>query len=308
MPSAAVTGANSRRPCRTAPPRGERTPSYGEITALKQELAQQRAMAKPRQPAADVPSGLGTEALQAASTKASPGVVGSRPALRRLVEDERMENLRKKCLKGLLHRPSMHSEFCRCCDQCRAQLQAWEQHFFKYRVEHPHPTMGCDWRTLAEEACHLRDVLARLRDVLGPRSDQIWSAHLRRGPVFKDARFQPFLDKVDYASAMNTMGAAIGFLHAVYHCFLSMDEEHRSDVRRLPKIARPGAPEAPRRFFMDYMSDRYCNAVVADLTVIAFDLDDLGAGDGARTAQDACRHKLSENWPRTAGHFFTIRI
>lgn len=47
-----------------------------KVTVLEQALAQQVTTAKPRQQAADVPSGLGMEALQAASTKASPGVVG----------------------------------------------------------------------------------------------------------------------------------------------------------------------------------------------------------------------------------------
>ena len=186
------------------------------------------------------------------------------------------------------------------------RLERWEQHFFKHWVKHPHPTMGYDWLTLAGWACDLRDVLAGLRDVLGPRSDEMWSRHLRRGPGFKDARFQPFLNKADYArepaiavcsasvmprpplSRLRTsrclagpdrprakgpsMGAAIGVLHVLYHCFLSIDAEHRSDLS-LPKIARPDALKSLRLFFIDFMSDRYCNDLVAELTTVAFDRD-----------------------------------
>jgi hypothetical protein len=137
--------------------------------------------------------------------------------------------------------------------------------------------------TRLADPCDLRNVLARLQYVLGPRSDEMLSRYLRRGPAFKDARFQPFLDKADYAPAMNTMGAAIGFLHALYHCFLSIDAEHQSFIRNeLPVVARPDNSEAPRRFFMDYMSDQFegallpslLDAEVADLTNVVFDLRD----------------------------------
>jgi hypothetical protein len=301
-----------------------------KVTMLEQALAQQGATPKPRQQAADVPSGLGMEAQQAASTKASPGVVGigldaleaaktkppplqiqpwvpeeerqaiketwespffdfdehTRARVRRLVEDERMEDLWKNLPEGAfslaiyalgifpLLRPPPQSKRGEPLRRWEQRLQRWEEHFFKYWVKHPHPTMGYDLRTLAGWACDLRDALVRWRDMLGPRSNEILSAHLRRGPVFKDARLQPFLDKADYTSAKNTVDVAIGWLDALYHCFLSIDEQHRSEVRRLPKIAHPDDREAPRRFFMDFMSDRYCcNAVVADLTAIAFDRD-----------------------------------
>lgn len=68
------------------------------------------------------------------------------------------------------------------------------------------------------------------------------------------------------------MGAAIGVLHVLYHCFLSIDAEHRSDLS-LPKIARPDALKSLRLFFIDFMSDRYCNDLVAELTTVAFDRD-----------------------------------
>ena len=109
-------------------------------------------------------AGLGVEALQAASTKASIGLVGvgieeeaattepsrlliplsfpkeerqaieemwksplfdfdesTRPAVRRLVTDRRMRDLRKKLPEGLFRRPSMHSVFFPYCDENRRQ-------------------------------------------------------------------------------------------------------------------------------------------------------------------------------------------
>jgi hypothetical protein len=139
--------------------RQENTALRQKITVLEQELAQQRATAKPRQQAAHVPSGLGMEALQAASTKASSGVVGigldaleaaktnapplqrqaieetwesplfdfdknTRKALRRLVEDERMEDLREKLPEGATPSPSMHSVFFPYCDENHHQESA----------------------------------------------------------------------------------------------------------------------------------------------------------------------------------------
>jgi hypothetical protein len=221
----------------------------------------------------------------------------ARKALKRLVTDDRMRDLRKKLPEGAiasaiyalgifpLLRPKPPSRKRAARQRRERDLQRWEQHCFKHWVKHPHPTMAYDWLTLARWACDLRDVLARLRDLLGPRSDEAWSRHWRRGPVFKDARFQPFLDEADHARkpAMNTMGAAISFLHALYHCFLSIDAEHRSHLKRLPKIARWDDPQAPRRFFMDYMSDTMEKALrpslleagVAELTAVAFGLDDL---------------------------------
>ena len=78
-------------------------------------------------------------------------------------------------------------------------------------------------------------------------------------------------------------GRGLSFLHALYHCFLSIDAEHRSDLKRLPKVARWDDPQAPQRFFMDFMSDtmqkplgRHCNAKVAALARVAFNRDDLG--------------------------------
>jgi len=173
-------------------------------------------------------------------------------------------------------------------------LQRYERYFFKYWVRHPHPTMGYEWPTLAGWACDLREVLFRLHHSLAPRSDEIWSHHWRRGPDFKDARFQQFLDKADYARdpAMSTMGAAISFLDALYRCILSIGEEDLEIIERLPKV-RLDHPRTPRRFFMDYMSDTMeklygpggsqlfknavaRNAVVADLTAVAFKLDEFG--------------------------------
>jgi hypothetical protein len=141
-------------------------------------------------------------------------------------------------------------------------------------------------------------VLYTLRDALGPKGDEEWSPHWRRGPLFKDARFQPFLDKADYARdpAMSTMGAAISFLHTLYQCLLSIDGELRSDVKRSPQVVRwarrtPGPtalgkleadPRARQRVFAQIMSDKMrelCGRphrdVVAVLVRVAFKVDDV---------------------------------
>jgi hypothetical protein len=180
----------------------------------------------------------------------------------------------------------------------REALQRYQQHLDKLWINHPHPTGGYDWPTLAGWAYDLRDVLYTLRDVLGPTGDERWSPHWRRGPLFKEARFQPFLDRADYARdpAMSTMGAAISFLHALYHCLLSIDAELRSDVKRSPQVVRwarrtsgPAAlgklaadPGAPRRFFAQIMADKMrelCGRprhdVVAALVRVAFKVDDV---------------------------------
>jgi hypothetical protein len=58
-----------------------------------------------------------------------------------------------------------------------------------------------------------------------------------------------------------------------------MDEEHRSDVKRFPKLTRWDHPKTLQRFFMDVMCDtmkklrgRYCDAEVADLSNVMFGL------------------------------------
>jgi hypothetical protein len=306
-----------------------------QITALKQELAQQRAS-------------LLMEALRAARNKASIGVVGvgieekgatieaprppipawvrrretlwqaieetlklptidenTRAARERLVTDDRMEGICKKLPEGVAEiiiplaiwtvgiLPLLRSKPQSTKHNRKRYEQYWqryEQYFFKHWVKHPHPTMGYDWSTCAGWACDLRDVLASLWDLHGPRSNEKWSPHWRHGPVFKETRFQPFLDELDHAldPAMSSMVAAISFLHTLYHCFLWLDAEHRLYIKRLPKVPRPDSPQTPRRFFMDYMSDtmkKLCgpgesqllkNTVVADLTAVAFDLDGFG--------------------------------
>jgi hypothetical protein len=92
---------------------------------------------------------------------------------------------------------------------------------------------------------------------------------------------------------MNTTGAAIRFLDALFRCFLSIDAEHRSDLKRLPKPPRGDDRQALQRFFMNFMSDtmkelcgRHYHTVVAALTAVAFpDLDP----PGPETVRERCR-------------------
>jgi hypothetical protein len=206
-----------------------------KVTMLEQALAQQGATPKPRQQAADVPSGLGMEALQAASTKASPGVVGigldaleaaktkppplqiqpwvpeeerqaiketwespffdfdenTRARVRRLVEDERMEDLWKNLPEGAfssaiyalgifpLLRPPPQSKRGEPLRRWEQRLQRWEEHFFKYWVKHPHPTMDttcgpslggpviCEMRSSDGEICSAREATKYCRLICG---------------------------------------------------------------------------------------------------------------------------------------------
>jgi hypothetical protein len=151
----------------------------------------------------------------------------------------------------------------------RGALQRYQQHFDKLWINHPHPTMGFEYSTLAGWACDLRDVLVRLHYVLDPRSDEEWLPHWRGDPLYKkDFLVQPFLDKAeDYARdpAMSTMGAAISFLHNLFRCFVRIDAERLSDVWRFPLLVRWGRlseltqayesdPRARQRSFAQIMS------------------------------------------------------
>jgi hypothetical protein len=177
----------------------------------------------------------------------------------------------------------------------REALQRYQQHLDKLWINHPHPTMGYDYSTLAGWACELRDVLYRLH-MLGPdKADEEWSPHWRRGPVYKDARFQPFLDKADYARdpAMNTMGAAISFLHNLFHCFGRIADEEQTGVKRFPQLVRwdrlselaqayEPDPRARQRFFariMSYRMQELCSRprrdIVAVLVCVAFEVEDV---------------------------------
>lgn len=302
-----------------------------EVTVLREELARQRAAAKKItiKQADKAPTSVVMEALLAARTKASIGVVSIgieeqtvtteepqiqpwfseeeqqaikeawkspfygfdkdlRAALKRLATDDRMGDLRKKLPDGAillaidvlgifpLARLQPKPGASRKAQQKWEQdLQSWEEHCFKHWVKHPNPTMGYDLGTLAEYACVLRDVFARLRYVR-PDADELLARHLRRGPLFKDTRYE-----ADYARgpAIDTIGAVISSLHAVYQCIFSMGEEYQSDDKLLPKAAhyRWDHPKTPQRFFMDLMSglmkklyDHYHDEEVADLTNVMF--------------------------------------
>jgi hypothetical protein len=184
-------------------------------------------------------------------------------------------------------------------------LQRYQHYLDKLWINHPHPTMGFEYSTLAGWAGDLRNVLARLQNLLGQRSDEEWSFHWRRGPVYKDVLFQPFLDKANYAQdpAMSTMGAAISFLHNLFHCFVRIDDEQRSGVKRFPRLVRwdrlselaqayESDPRARQRFFAQIMSARIqelCDHprrdVVAVLVCVAFKVDNVTTN----TVREWCR-------------------
>jgi hypothetical protein len=130
----------------------------------------------------------------------------------------------------------------------------------------PAPDRGVDWLTCANWACDLRDVLARLRDVLDPTSDEA-----------------------------NSMGAAIRFLDALFQWTLSVNAKQGSDVKRYPRIVRTD-DLAPQRFFARFMSEEMrwidglpCGPprhdVVAVLVCVAFKMK----GVETKTVREWCR-------------------
>jgi hypothetical protein len=135
-------------------------------------------------------------------------------------------------------------------------------------IKHQHPTLGHDWRTCANWAYDLRVVLASLRDVLDPTSDEA-----------------------------NSIGAAIRFLDALSQYFRSIYAKHLADVNRFPRIARTD-DRARQRFFARFMSGemRWVNGlplgpprcdVVAVLVCVAFDVEDVETD----TVQEWCRSR-----------------
>jgi hypothetical protein len=100
--------------------------------------------------------------------------------------------------------------------------------------------------------------------VLAPFGDDEWSRYWRGDP------------------AMNSMGAAISVLGALEHCFIAINDEHRSDVKRFPLVFGPrlGIRERRPRFFARLMSDkmrelrgRPRNDVVAALVGVVFKVE-----------------------------------
>jgi hypothetical protein len=288
-----------------------------KVTMLKQELAQQRAMAK---------EGLRMKALKAAPIKLNGGVVGFhdanlefhealclpshplpilswvleeaqpaieelwkaalpdkevRTALERLATDRRMRGVWQKLrdVEGVaqiiplaieaftmfaLLRPPPQSKR-------REAWQRYQQHLDKLWINHPHPTRGL--LTCAAAATDLRYALESLRTVLAPIGDELWSRYWRGD------------------SAMNSMGAAIGFLTALQGCFITIDDKQRSVVKRFPSITR-WDKRARQRFFAQVMSNKMrelCKRprhdIVAVLVCVAFDVDDVDT----KTVREWCR-------------------
>jgi hypothetical protein len=301
----------------------ENTALRQKLTALEQELAQQRAMAQPGQQAADLPYGKIVKARAAlpeyysalrlpalrprpwAPDPAPPLPVfedwvpqearqaieewwklpfldeNVREMLERLATDDRMDTgvWQNRHVKGVTkfiisyavlafaipptRRPKPVST--KRADRQRVDWQKYEQHWVQYR--HPPRPDLLSWAGLVVD---LKYVLASY--VFGPTIDEAWSRHWRGDP------------------AMNTRGAAISFLDALFRCFVSMDEEYQSNLADmgLPTIFRWN-DQTPQRSFSQFMSNKmkkhcghYCDAVVAALTAVAFDLDDLDSNDVRR--------------------------
>jgi len=281
-----------------------------EVTALKQELAQQQVAKSARQ------EGLAMKALKAATTKRNGVVVGfhdanfefheaecpppyplprrpfvpeeARSAMEKKWEEtlpdkdvraalERLATSRRvwgklRNVKGVaeiipsaiealemfpLRRPRPQSKR-------REAWRKYQQHQDKLWINHPHPLRGYNLLTCATWATDLRYVVTRLRNVLAPTSDE---------------------------AAMHTMGATISVLQALADWLISIDDEHRSDVKRFPPVARWGL-RARQRFFAQIMSDKMqelCGRprrdVVAALVCVAFNVDDVTTD----TVRDWCR-------------------
>ena len=103
------------------------------------------------------------------------------------------------------------------------------------------------------------------------------------------------------------LGAAIGFLQALQDCLISIDDEHRSDVKRFSSVVRSNKwvtdangkrkeaitdPKAWQRFFARAMSAKMkeiCGHprrdVVATLVCVAFNVDDVTTD----TVREWCR-------------------
>jgi hypothetical protein len=252
------------------------------IAVLEQEPAQAQATAKPRQQqAADGPSGkierLGMEALQSAMAKANEALRPahwprippwvSAPARQSIEEERELPGLDEDAREALN----------RLTTDRKMQTKVWEKlppevaefiiplaiyafGIFPLRRKN----QRLEWETWARLAIRLRNVLAMLRDLLAPTSDEIWSRHWQGDP------------------AMN-ISAAITFLDALAQCFQSIAAKYQSIHAELPPVARPNDPEAPWRHFSQYMSnqlkklcDRYYDSVVSELIGLAYKTDPPG--------------------------------
>jgi hypothetical protein len=163
----------------------------------------------------------------------------------------------------------------------REALQRYEQHLDRLQIKHPHPTRGL--MTCAGSATDLRYAIESWRELLTPIGDDLWSYHWPGDP------------------AMNSMGAAIGFLAALQDCLTAIEKEQQSDLRRFPPVVRWDL-RAPQRFFAQRMTDEIAWVcarpgydILATLVCVAFNLNKRNEVN-ANTVREWCRN--SRFWPR----------
>jgi hypothetical protein len=283
----------------------ENTALRQRVTALEQELAQQRTVAKPGLSAAEVPNGkiaklwkdkgikregLGMEAPEAAKARTERC-----PAHRRWVPSEAWRVIEKaweypylddRCraaLRRFATDPAMREVWQKLPPEPEGLAEAviglalYALVIFPLLRPRPRSKKSEVWKKWAQ---HLHDhpraldwqacagLAIELRDVLAATPDEAWVRNWRGD------------------SAVNRVSAS-GFLGALADCFQSLLAEVQSfeSDMRLPPVARWDDPRAPQRFFAVFMSEkmyalcgRYFDLVISALTGVAFpDLESPGA-------------------------------
>jgi hypothetical protein len=243
------------------------------IAVLEQEPAQAQATAKPRQQrAADGASekiettmakAKANEALRPAHWPTIPPWVPA-PARHSIVEERKRPGLdedAREALNRLTIHPKMKTDVWKELKELPPEVAEFIIPLAIYAFAiFPLRHQRLQWETWAKLAIRLRNVLAILRDVLIPTADEIWTHHWPGDP------------------AMN-ISAAISFLDALAHCFQSIAAKYQPIHAELPPVARPNDPQAPWRYFSQYMSNElkklcceYYDHVVDVLIAVVFDL------------------------------------